>query len=203
MSPFALALVVSLAGTSGDGPIRLMPGSQEILKQQGINRVAVGDPEVVDVKVTGPNELLMLGKRRGRTNLTLWVNGKTISRTVVVDDGGATEIARLVKLTVNPSLKVDTFNDRIVIDGFVDSTDEMRRLQKLVGDDGNVTVLVKMNPRVLPLIAEQINQALAKNGMPSAKAVVVGQRLVLEGSVSDPSELQKAQTIADAYYAGW
>jgi osmotically-inducible protein OsmY len=126
-----------------------------------------------------------------------------LNRTVVVDDGATTEIARLVKETVNPTLKVGTFNDKTVIDGTVDSMDEMRRLEKLVGDDPNVKLLVKMNPRVLPFVAEQISQALARSGLPNAHAVAVGGRIILEGSVSEAAELQKAQTIADAYYSGF
>lgn len=203
MTALALAATLSVALAGSEAPIRVSPGTQDVLKVPGVTRVAVGNADVLDVRVTGPNELLLLGKQRGRTSLTLWAHGKVLSKTVVVDDGGATEIARLVKETVNPTLKVEVFNDKIVIDGTVDSMEEQRRLEKLVGDDPNVKVLVTMNPRVLPFVAEQITQALARAGMPNARAVAVGGRIILEGSVSEASELQKAQTIADAYYSGF
>ncbi|MHB8878539.1 MAG: pilus assembly protein N-terminal domain-containing protein [Myxococcaceae bacterium] len=204
MSPLALAAVLSaIVAAAPDATVRVSPGTQEVLKVAGVTRVAVGDSDVVDVRVTGANELLLSGKKRGRTSLTLWARGQVLYRTVVVDDGGSTEIARLVKETVNPTLKVGVFNEKVVIDGMVDSMDELRRLHTLVGQDPNVKLLVTMNPRVLPFVAEQITQALARSGLPNARAVAVGGRIILEGSVTEASEREKAQTIADAYYSGF
>jgi hypothetical protein len=79
--------------------------------------------------------------------------------------------------------------------------DELRRLQTLVGGDASVKLLVHLNPRVLPIVAEQMNAAFKKQGLANARAQCVGQTIFLEGSVADDRELQKALGIANALYA--
>jgi Pilus formation protein N terminal region len=163
--------------------------------------VAVADPSVADVVSTGKGELLVLGKQLGRTTITLWPSsGGTQTRQVVVDDGKGIEFARKVRELVSPTLKVEQFNGQTVIDGTLDSVDEWRRLKTLVDGDGSVKLLVRMNPRVLPLIAEQMNAAFKKQGLTQARAECVGQTIFLEGSVADDKELHKALVIANAYY---
>lgn len=202
MTVLALSLAVALCASPNESTIRVSPGRQEVLKVPGIVRVALGDEAVADVRVTGGNELLISGRQRGRTSLLLWTRGasKPVSRTIVVDDGKTDELSKMVHELVNPSLRVETFSDKVVIDGSVDSMHELRRLHTLVGDDPNVKLLVRLNPAVIPYIAAQINDAFQRNGLMNARANVVGSKIVLEGSVSDSSERQKAQNIADAYY---
>lgn len=202
----ALALVAALLlHGSPDSTIRLSPGMQQTLRQPGVTKVAIADPSVADVQSVGSNgDLLLLGKRRGKTNLTVWVKGgKIFTRTLIVDDGKTSELERLIHETVNPVLEVKQYQDKVVIDGTVDSMEEFTRLKKVVGDDPNVRILVKLNPRVLPFVAQQITQAFRRNGIANATAVAIGGRILLEGSVADEDERQKAQLIADAYYAGW
>jgi hypothetical protein len=197
----ALALATSLSA-SGE-PLHLTPGAQEVLKFPGLKRLAIVKEDVAQVRVTNANtgELLLLAKQPGTTALTLWVQDKVITRTIVVDNAHASEIARLVHDQVSPTLKVDEYNGRIVIDGTLDAVEELDRLRILVGDDPNVKLLVHLNPRVLPFVASQITKALEHEGLRQAHAVAVGNKILLEGSVADAAELQKAQLIADAIYA--
>ena len=92
-----------------------------------------------------------------------------------------------------------SINGTTVIDGIVDSMKEMERLEKLVGGDANVKILATLNPRVLPALAENVNAAFRKAGIPTAKAVAVGDKLFLEGSVADEAELKRALSIAHAW----
>ena len=112
---------------------------------------------------------------------------------------GAALLGRLVKSLVNPSLRVEEFSNQTVIDGMLDSPGELKRLRALVGDDANVTILARLDPRVLPAVAQNITAALHREGLSNAHAACLGQTLVLEGSVADERELQKAQMIADSY----
>jgi osmotically-inducible protein OsmY len=81
----------------------------------------------------------------------------------------------------------------------------MKTVRSLVAGRSEVKLLVGLDARViqaaLTTTAEQINTALKRNGITAAKAVVVGQRILLEGSVSDEAERDKAQRIADAFYS--
>ena len=190
----ALALTLCLAAE----PVRLAPGAQEVLRVQNLTKVGVGDPNIADVTAS-KGELIITARAKGRTTLTLWTARGLETRMVIVDDGKTSELGRLVKTLVNPSLRVDEFSGRTVIDGMLDSPGELKRLRALVGDDANVTILARLDPRVLPAVAQNITAALHRQGLNNAHAACLGQTLVLEGSVADERELQKAQLIADSY----
>lgn len=182
-------------------PIRLAPGAQEVLRVQNLTKVGVGDPNIVDVTVS-KGDLILTARSRGRTSLTMWTAKGLETRQLIVDDGRSTELGRLVKTMVNPSLRVEEFSGKTVIDGVLDSPDELKRLRALVGDDANVKILARLDPRVLPAVAQNITAALHREGLKDASAACLGQTLVLEGSVADERELQKAQLIADSYAGG-
>ncbi len=181
-------------------PIRLSPGTQHVLKIPGITRVAVGQEQVADVRATGKGELLITANQLGRTSLTLWTaSGALQTRTIVVDDGKGDQVQSMVKTLVNPSLRVETYNGMTVIDGRLDSIDELRRLEQLFANDASVRILATVDPRVMPAVAANISAAFQKQGLASARAVAYGGKIVLEGSVSDERELQKALMIANSY----
>jgi hypothetical protein len=187
---------------AADPTIRLAPGAQEILRVPGLTRVALSAPEVADITPTNSarGELLLVGKQRGRSSLTLWTATGVQTRQIIVDDGKTTELGRMVKELVSPTLHVEQFNGSTVIDGTLDSVEELRRLERLVGEDSSVKLLVKLNPRVLPIVAEQMNAAFKKQGLANARAQCVGQTIFLDGSVGDEAELKKALLIANAIY---
>ncbi len=191
------ALVTLLLAGAGE-PIRLAPGAQEVVKTHGLTKVALGDPAIADVTPTSKGELLVTARGRGRTTLTLWTAKGMETRQIVVDDGKTTELGRIVKQMVNPSLRVEEFGGTTVIDGVLDSPAELARLRQLTANE-NVTILARLDPRVFPAVAQNITAALQRAGLKNAYASVVGQTIVLEGSVADEREMQKAQLIADGY----
>lgn len=193
-----ITALVTLCLAAGE-PLRLAPGAQEVVRVQNLTRVGVGDPNIADVTLTARGELLVTARARGRTTLTLWTAKGLETRVVVVDDGKTSELGRLVKSLVNPSLRVEEFSNQTVIDGLLDSPAELKRLRALVGDDANVKILARLDPRVLPAVAQNITAALHREGLKDAHAEILGQTLVLEGSVADERELHKAQMIADSY----
>lgn len=193
-----ITALLTLCLAAGE-PIRLAPGAQEVVRVQNLTRVGVGDPTIADVTPTARGELLVTARSRGRTTLTMWTAKGLETRVVVVDDGKASELGRLVRSLVNPSLRVEEFSNQTVIDGMLDSPAELKRLRALVGDDANVKILARLDPRVLPAVAQNITAALHREGLKDAHAEILGQTLVLEGSVADERERQKAQLIADSY----
>ena len=196
----ALALAVSLSLVPAGDIIRLTPGGQEVLKIPGLKRVAIVTEDYASVRVMPTGELLLQGKQAGRTSMTLWLADKILYRTIIVDNGRGSEIARLVKEQVSPTLKVEEYGNKIIIDGTLDAIEELDRLKLLVGDEPNVKLLVRMNPRVLPFVAAQISQAFDKAGLRTAHATAVGNKILLEGSVADMAEFHKAESIANAIY---
>jgi pilus assembly protein CpaC len=197
-------LLTALPTRAEEPTVRLAPGEQRVLDFPGIRRVAVAAPNVADVKVIGKTQLLVIAQRRGRTALTVWTDTQQLQRTLVVELPRAEELARELKAFGFSSLDVRTVGDRLVVDGSVDSLQDMRTLRSLVAGNSSVTILVRVDAKVihaaLTTTAEQINTALKRGGIVTARAGVVGQRIVLEGSVSDEAERDKAQRIADSFY---
>lgn len=180
-------------------PIRVTPGTQQVLKVPNVTRVAIGQEAVADVRPTGRGELLITGNQVGRTSLTLWTPNGMQTRTIIVDDGRTEGTRGLVQQLINPSLKVAEFNGITVIDGTLDSMDELRRLEALVGNDPNVKILATVDPRAMPALAQNISAAFQKQGLVNAHAIAIGRKIILEGSVADERELQKALLIANTY----
>lgn len=197
-------LLAALPTWAEEPTVRLSPGEQRVLDFPGLRRVAVAAPNVADVKVVGKSQLLVSAQSTGRTTLTVWTAQQQLQRTLIVEPPRAEELARELKALGFSELEVRTIGDKVVIDGHVESLQDMRRLRSIVAGLSYVSILVRLDAQViqaaLTTTAEQINTALKRNGIVSARAVVVGQRVLLEGSVSDEAERDKAQRIADSLY---
>ncbi len=74
----ALAASAQTAAAESAG-LQLSMGESQVLRlAQPVTRVAVGQPAIADFMLLGPQELYVLGKSPGATNLVMWhANGKT------------------------------------------------------------------------------------------------------------------------------
>jgi Flp pilus assembly secretin CpaC len=202
--PLLAVLLFSPPANAAEPRVELAPGTQTVLDFPGIRRVAVANPSVADVKVVGKSQLLIIGNQRGTTALTVWTDSGQQQRTIVVAPPRVEELARELKALGFTSLDVRAIGENVVVDGQVDSFGDLQTLRRAVEGLSYVKLLVRLDAKAvqaaLAVTAEQINAALKRNGIKSATAVVVGQRIILEGSVSDEAERHKAQRIADSYY---
>lgn len=87
------ALLAVFATTAfAQRPLQLAVGAQKTLSLPGLQRVALGDPSVADVKTLGNSELLVIGVSAGHTTLLVWKTGasKPESFEVTVKGPGTT-----------------------------------------------------------------------------------------------------------------
>ncbi len=62
------------ASTIRAGELNVPPGQQRLVMMPGpIERVAIGDPEIADVSVTGDAQVMLTGNKRGSTSLIAWM----------------------------------------------------------------------------------------------------------------------------------
>ncbi|MGB5949995.1 MAG: pilus assembly protein N-terminal domain-containing protein [Parvibaculum sp.] len=104
-----IALLLSLCAGAGaalaaqSAAMQVPLGGQKILKlDRAVDRIAISDPKVVDVKVVNSRELRLLGQNSGSSDLTVWFAGSSRSvsyRCVVGADLGGLEAA----LAADPS----------------------------------------------------------------------------------------------------
>lgn len=82
----ALVLTAAPASPLPDGTtVKLKPNTERVLKIPGLARIAIGDPEVADVRPKGATEVSIRGLVDGRTELLVWTaNGSRFRYPIVV-----------------------------------------------------------------------------------------------------------------------
>lgn len=135
-----IALLLSLCAGAGAAlaaqaaAMQVPLGGQKILKlDQTVDRIAISDPKVVDVKVVNSRELRLLGQNSGSSDLTVWFagGGRSVSyRCVVGADLAGLEAA----LAADPSfaeVKVSNTGKGTALKGRVYSLADRARLGDL------------------------------------------------------------------------
>lgn len=124
--PTLLALALSTPAGQGhaQGAERLMvlAGTSQVLTlPQAVERVSVAHPGVLDVVLTGPRELYVLGRGIGSSNIMLWSRGSAVSVIdvrVEMDVRGLREQLQRV-LPEETELQVQAAADSVVLWGTV------------------------------------------------------------------------------------
>ena len=115
-----------------------------VLDAAGVNQVAVANPEIADVIVVAPGEVMLVGKKPGTTSLSLWRYGKRTDYTVVVDgsdDGTAGIVQSVLKY---PGVHVSMAGGKIILEGMVENQYERTRAELIAASYGTVTNLLQM-----------------------------------------------------------
>ncbi len=100
-------------------PLNLGLNESRYMEISGLNRVAVGNPEVADVQLISGSELLLIGKKAGSTSLLVWGGGARQEYLVTVsgaDSGLAAAIQNSIGL---PGVTVQMVGDKILLKGVV------------------------------------------------------------------------------------
>ncbi|WP_172403011.1 pilus assembly protein N-terminal domain-containing protein, partial [Janthinobacterium sp. GW456P] len=84
------------------------------------SRMSVGDPRIADVILLNPNEVYLLGRSVGTTNLILWnkSNDATIIDLAVGIDSSSLQ-ARMAELLPNEKIHVTVAGDTLILSGMV------------------------------------------------------------------------------------
>ena len=138
--PLALAALFTAAGAQAqqaqDGStISLGVGQQKTISVSNVQRVAIGDPEIADVKqVGGGSELLITGVAEGRTSLLVWrSNDSRISYLIVVRKQDPKEVVSEVRALLGDreGIQIRVVGDRVYLDGETITTDDYERVQQV------------------------------------------------------------------------
>jgi pilus assembly protein CpaC len=199
----ALIVLLSSAAVLGQegGNISLGVGTQKVITVPGIQRVAVGDSAIADVKTIGNNQLLVIGAGEGKTTLLIWkASGQRISYLVSVRKQDPNEVIGEIKKLLGEieGVTVRMVGDRIYLDGQAYTQADADRIDQVVGLYPNVKSFVKIAPNAKKLVAQNLNAAFQKAGLKNVQANVVGSTIFLEGSVESQQDLQKAELITKA-----
>jgi pilus assembly protein CpaC len=185
-----------------DLSVKLGLGQNKVLNVPGgVSRIAVGDPEVADVKAIGSGELLVLGVAEGKTTLLVWKpGGERVSYSINVRKQPPEEIAAELKTLLGEVEGVDTriVGDRVYLDGETLTTADADRVKSVVALFPAVKSFVRPSPNALKVQAKTLAKSFSDAGLAGVVVNVVGNTIFLEGSVEAPDEMKKAELLVKA-----
>ena len=127
----------NLSYQSQDAGIKLLVNESKVLDKKA-KRVAVGNPEVADVRVINDKEIMLLGKSKGRTNLIIWDKfDRREILPIVVDvvsedlQGLVNYLNEIVKAAGIDKVQAVARGEKVVLVGSVSGPAEMEQLNKL------------------------------------------------------------------------
>src|SRR5229473_4453367 len=196
-----LAAAPAVAQAEG-GTISLGVGQQKVIQVSNVARVAIGEPDVADVKqVGGGNELLVTGVGEGRTSLLVWRNNDTrLSYVIVVRKQDPKEVVSEVRALLGDreGIQIRVVGDRVYLDGETITTDDYERVQQITQLYPSVKSFVRASGNAKKLAAEALNKVYQKNGLRGVTATVVGSTIFLEGWVESPDDMKKLDLVTRA-----
>ncbi|MEN8718750.1 MAG: type II and III secretion system protein family protein [Oceanococcaceae bacterium] len=170
-----LALVLLLSGVAGaqleappsepvrGGVLTVEEGTDRLLPQRNVQRIAVGNPEIADVSVISRRELLITGKKQGVTSLLLWYA-----------NSGETATYKLVVTSVTDPLAPSESDESVAavritperMDGRLSNLPSHSRARKRAGDEAVDTSYVALPSQVMTeiRIAEVSRSSLKQYG---------------------------------------
>ena len=135
--------------------------------KENIRRVSIARPEIADVEVISPRQLLIIGKSAGTTTLIYW-NEQEVPTTVDLTIGINVDQARedLKKIAPNDAFEVSGWGDTLVLSGTVKAEASQARLvQGAKAYAKNIINLLKVQQLeqvLLQIRVSEVDRNLAK-----------------------------------------
>ncbi len=114
-------------------PLSVSVNESRYVQEAGLNRVAVGNPEIADVQLLSAREFLLVGKKAGSTSLLVWgANGR--QEYLVTVTGENSGLAGMIERAINlPGVTVQMVGEKILLRGTVMNQYEKDLALKIAG----------------------------------------------------------------------
>lgn len=118
-----LLVTAAMIGTAGHvfaaDILNVSVNGSRYMEDSGITRLAVGNPDIADIRLLSNNDYLVVGKKAGSTSLLVWSNnGRQEYNVYVSGDDEGTEKA-IQKAIGYPGVKVQMMNGKLLLRGKV------------------------------------------------------------------------------------
>lgn len=170
---FILVLFLSMSAVTAQSHIfHLAVGEAQVLTLKGITRIAISNPDVLELVVTGKHEFLLNAKKVGMSSVNVWSSeGRFEFRFAVQEDYSVNEM-EIAKLIDNPDVTVEVNDKYVVLSGTVaNSLEEEKAIRygKMYRDHVINNLKVKTNYQILlsVLVTEIKKDAEKKYGFNS------------------------------------
>ncbi len=144
--PFAMpAPTMVNAGTD----YSLVVGDMVVIPTKGLQRVSIGNPEVISVNVISQEEILVTAMKEGQSALMTWEADEVrLLKWIEVSSNNEPQSSQLDQLINEPGIKVKIVGDNVILEGTVDTDLQLARAHLIAENFGTkVTDLVEViNP---------------------------------------------------------
>lgn len=201
---FASAAGVAQAASTGEPrvAVTLAVGAQHLLETPGLERVAVGAPELVGLRVVDEGRrVLLTGLAPGVTTLTLWSRDGAATTTAVHVVGRDPETLRReidALLDGIEGLDLRVAGDLVLVDGALHRRSDQERVARVVALYPQARDLTVASPLLHRTSAARVNRAFAAAGLDGVRAVATPGAVVIEGQAASPAALEQARRIAES-----
>ncbi|MDI9419372.1 MAG: BON domain-containing protein [Firmicutes bacterium] len=165
------------------GQLVLVQGQSRVLDLDDIIRVAVGDPNIVDVAAIDSKQLLLNPLSLGITSLHVWQKTKQhdYQLRVVADDG--TLLSEFLTVLNLPQVSAWFAHGHLVLEGQVSSESEKERAEKLAGAYSDTVISLLHYP--MESSTQQLERELRRLIAPEIRLTILKNTVILEGEVQD------------------
>ncbi|NMB46823.1 MAG: BON domain-containing protein [Firmicutes bacterium] len=180
------------------GELLVLPrGESLLLPVFEPKRVAVADPLIADVVIVNTEQILVNGINVGTTTLQIWENnGVAYYRVRVVPNPDAL-VAELRKQLNLPGIKIHILNEKVILDGIIESNADRERALKLAGAYGEVIDLLQVTGALAESdLAQELAEVIQR---PDIQIREINDYLVLEGETSSLEERHRAELLASTF----
>ncbi|MEZ9945636.1 type II and III secretion system protein family protein [Vibrio breoganii] len=174
-----ISLPISLASTTQSGNTITIPQHKSThVKISGkAKRVALGDPAVLDIVMLKADELFLIGKKLGSTNLSAWdAQGRLIeSLNIEVTHDLNNLKAKLYEFLPEEQIQVHSAQDKLILSGLISSQEKM-----------NIAVKVAQTYSGGQAVnASDSNAGQAESGVINLMTIGGAQQVMLEVTVAE------------------
>lgn len=135
---------------------------------ENIRRVSIAKPEIADVEVISPRQLLIIGRSAGTTTLIYW-NEQEVSTTVDLTIGINVDEARedLKKIAPDDAFEVSGWGDTLVLSGTVSNEASQHRLvqgaKAYAKNIINILTVKQLEQVLLQIRVAEVDRSLARD----------------------------------------
>ncbi len=180
--------------------IELYAGEIKILRLSNVERIAVGNPDVVSNSMLNNGQLVLIAEADGTTNMHVWFsNGSEKDFTVHVV--GKTTNMAIRKIEVEQllvgieGLEIDMVGDRIVLSGLVDFEHE-EKIKSVAGAYDEI--LLSINYAIKTTVRKKLQIEDLLSDVDGLNIRIVGSNIVLTGLIDNGFE-KAIETVKTAF----
>ena len=136
-------------------------GKTQLIKfDEPVKRISITDPSLADLVLLSPNELLLNGKKAGRTSLLFWGSSdKPVFFNMIVQQDTDAVIQAIESIAPNENIKYNFTDEGLILSGHISSTAVKKNIENIISAYNVKLVDLTESPTKQVLLEVKITEA--------------------------------------------